>query len=118
LDNEPFGENVEGLSYCGAKSCAIEAAVQKDDFKNSTLRRVVSCKPLLSKGLRKFKNFRRQLCRFIVRAVQHVLLQLDRREPVPHFRVLAGKRLLVDVFGQSQVEQPILLGNDQRFLSL
>ena len=26
--NEPFGENVEGLSYCGAKSCVVERAVR------------------------------------------------------------------------------------------
>jgi hypothetical protein len=26
--NKPFGENGEGLSYCGAKSCAVECAVR------------------------------------------------------------------------------------------
>jgi hypothetical protein len=37
FQNDPFGENVEGFSYCGNKSCVIEMAVQKDDFQYSTL---------------------------------------------------------------------------------
>jgi hypothetical protein len=45
---------------------------------------------LLPKRLQKFKNYRRQLGRFIVGAVQHVELQLDRGEPVSHLRVFAG----------------------------
>jgi hypothetical protein len=64
------------------------------------------------------KNFRRQLGRFVVGAVQQVELQLDGREPVTHFHMLAGESLLVDVFGQPQVQQPILLCNDERFLPL
>jgi hypothetical protein len=59
FSNEPFGENVEGLSHCRDESCVIEAALQKHDFENSTLCRVISRKPLLAKCLRKFKNFRR-----------------------------------------------------------
>jgi hypothetical protein len=35
-DKKPFGENVEGLSYCGDESCVIKAAVQKDDFEDPT----------------------------------------------------------------------------------
>ena len=39
--NEPFGENVEGLSHCGGESYAIEYAVQKHDFEQTTLFGVV-----------------------------------------------------------------------------
>ena len=35
-NRKPFGENVEGLSYCGAKSYVVESAVQPDDFKDLT----------------------------------------------------------------------------------
>ncbi len=37
-----------------------------------------------------FKNFRRQLGRFIVRADQHVELPFDRGETDPHLCVLTG----------------------------
>jgi hypothetical protein len=47
-DKKPFGENVEGLSYCGAKGCVVEAAVQKDNFHESTLGGVISRLPLPS----------------------------------------------------------------------
>src|SRR5579871_672015 len=115
---KPFGENVEGLSHCGDKSYAFEAAVQKDDFEDTTLRRVIGGNPLLPKRLRKFKNFRGQLRRFIVGAVYRVELQLDRGQAVTQFGVLAGERLLVDVLGQPHVEQPVLLLHQQRFLPL
>ena len=59
--NEPFGENVEGLSHCGDESCAVEPAVQKHDFKHSTLCIVIGGKPLLANRFRKFKNARRQI---------------------------------------------------------
>ncbi|MCL4742758.1 MAG: hypothetical protein KJZ54_11215 [Phycisphaerales bacterium] len=51
-----------------------------------------------------------------MRAVQHVQLQLDRRQPVAEFRVLAGEGLLIHIVGQPQVEQPVLLGDEQRRL--
>jgi hypothetical protein len=35
-NKRPFGEYVEGLSYCGAKTCVDEAAVQPDDFQDVT----------------------------------------------------------------------------------
>ena len=44
LRNEPFGENVEGLSHCGDETYVIESAVQKDDFEDSTFRRVIGGK--------------------------------------------------------------------------
>jgi hypothetical protein len=50
--NEPYGENVEGLSYCGDKSCAVERAVQTHDFEDSTLGVVIGGKPLLAKRFR------------------------------------------------------------------
>jgi hypothetical protein len=34
---KPFGENVEGLSHFRDESCAVEPAVQTDDFEDSTL---------------------------------------------------------------------------------
>src|SRR5207249_2738889 len=34
---KPFDENVEELSHCGGEVCAFEAAVQDDDFEDSTL---------------------------------------------------------------------------------
>jgi hypothetical protein len=39
---KPFGENVEGLSHFMDKSCAVEPAVQTDDFEDSTLCIVIS----------------------------------------------------------------------------
>ena len=39
--DKPFGENVEGLSHCGDESYIIEAAIQKHDFEDSTLRGVI-----------------------------------------------------------------------------
>ncbi len=79
---EPFGEDVEGLSYCGTKTCAVEAAVQTDDFENSALGRVIGRKPLLPKRLRKFKRFQGNLGRFVVRTVEHVELQPNLGQPV------------------------------------
>jgi hypothetical protein len=35
--NEPFGENVEGFSHFGDKSCAVERAVQTHYFEDSAL---------------------------------------------------------------------------------
>jgi hypothetical protein len=95
----PFGENVEGLSHCVDDSFAFEPAVQKYDFQDSSLRRVISSKPLPPKCLRKFKSFLRQLSRFVVGAGHHVQSQLDRGEPIPHLRVFPGEPLLVDVLG-------------------
>ena len=54
--NEPFGQQVEGLSHCGDKSCVFERKVQTGDFEDSTFGGVVSGKPLLSQALRKFKR--------------------------------------------------------------
>jgi hypothetical protein len=31
-NRKPFGQNVEGLSHCGDKSCVNELAVQTGDF--------------------------------------------------------------------------------------
>jgi len=45
-------------------------------------------------------------------------LKLDRGKPVANFRALAGEGILIDVIGQAQVEQAILLGDDPRFLTL
>jgi hypothetical protein len=32
FSDQPFGEDVEGLSHCGDESYAFETAVQKHDF--------------------------------------------------------------------------------------
>jgi hypothetical protein len=42
--------------------------------------------PLLPYRLLKFKNFRRQLSRFVVGAVRGIEMQLDRGQLVPQFR--------------------------------
>jgi hypothetical protein len=34
--DKPFGQNVEGLSYFRDESCAVEPAVQTEDFEDST----------------------------------------------------------------------------------
>ena len=101
LRNEPFGENVEGLSHCGDKSCVVERVVQTHDFDDSTLRIAISGKPFLAKGLRKLKHFGRQLGGFVVGVVHVVELQFDRGQPVPQFRVLASERILVDLLRQA-----------------
>jgi len=80
--DQPFGECVEGLSYFRAKSHAVENAVQKHDFQQSTLGTLVCGKRLLFQGLRKFKDFRRQVGRFVAGAVQNVQLQVERCQPV------------------------------------
>jgi hypothetical protein len=64
--NEPFGENVKGLSHFSDETCAVEPAVQTDDFEDSTLCIVIGGKPLLAKRLRKLKHFGRQLGVFVV----------------------------------------------------
>ena len=115
---KPFGKNVEGLSYFRNESCAAERAVQTHDFEDSTLCIAIGGKPLLTKRLRKFKHFRRQLRSFVRRPVKGVNLTLDRREPVPDFRALACEGILIDAIGQPQVKQAILLGDDQSLLSL
>ena len=115
---KPFGQNVEGLSYFRDESYAVERAVQTHDFEDSTLCVVIGGKPLLAKRLRKFKHFGRQLRRFVVAAVERINLKLDRGEAVADFRALAGEGILIDVIGQPQVEQAILLGDDQALLTL
>jgi hypothetical protein len=55
---KPFGENVEGRSHCGDKSCAVERAVQTRDFEDSTLCAIIGGKPLLlPECLRSSKTF-------------------------------------------------------------
>lgn len=34
--NKPFGQQVKGLSHCGASTCAVESPVQTEDFEDST----------------------------------------------------------------------------------
>ncbi|MCA9243650.1 MAG: hypothetical protein KDA32_06840 [Phycisphaerales bacterium] len=45
--------------------------------------------------------------------VQHVELELDRCEPVAEFGLLAREHVLLDVVGEAQVQQAILLRDDQ-----
>ena len=59
--NGPFGEDVEGLSYCGDKTYAFEPKVQTDDFEQLTFCLRISTKPFLFQGLRKFKRFDGQI---------------------------------------------------------
>src|SRR5208337_66578 len=95
---KPFGEHVEGLSHFRAKNYAVERAVKKHDFEQTTL---LGGKPLLPFRLQKFKNSRRQLCRFVVGAVHGIELQLDRGQPAPQFRVFVCEAFLVDVLRQA-----------------
>src|SRR6266446_86288 len=53
FQNEPFGEHVEGLSHFRDKSCAVEPAVQTDDFEDSTLCIVISGATLILTDLSK-----------------------------------------------------------------
>jgi hypothetical protein len=54
---KPFGQYVEGLSYCWTKSYAVQSKVQPDDFKNLPFRREIHASPALTETLRKFKRF-------------------------------------------------------------
>ena len=100
------------------QSCVNKAIVQPDDFKDLTFFCVIGGKPFLAKGLRKFKHPRCQFRVFIPRTVQHIRLQLDCGEPIPHLRLFAIERGLVDLILNPQIEQPVLLSSDQRLLSL
>jgi hypothetical protein len=113
VNKKPFGEHVEGLSYCGVKSYAIERGVLPDDFENSTFFEHVETKPFLCKGLREFKNSADQVGYFIVRAVEGVSLAFDRGEPLTHLSSLGGIALLIDFISQPQIEKLVLLGNKQ-----
>lgn len=52
----PFGDNVEGLSHCGAEGSAAGPFVQTDDSADPPLRGVARSRPLLQQGLRAFKQ--------------------------------------------------------------
>lgn len=95
--NEPFGEYVEGLSYCGAKSYVVERKVQTHDLKDTTFFIAISAKPFLPKGLRKFKHFRCQVGRFVVCAVHRVELQLDVGQSIPNLGTFATESILINV---------------------
>jgi len=69
-------------------------------------------------GLREFKRFARQIRCFVVRAVHHIQLQLDRCEAFAEFCVLAGERVLSDFLGKAEVEEAVLLLDEQRGLTL
>jgi len=118
LRNEPFGEYVEGLSYCGDESYVIEHAVQKHDFEYLTFFRDIGGKPFVSQTLGKFKNSARQVGVFVVGTVENVELQLHVAEAISEFGLLRGERGFVNFFGQTHVEQAVLLSDDQRFLTL
>jgi hypothetical protein len=64
LQREPFGEDVEGLSHCGAKTYAVERKVQTEDFEEPPLFGNIRAKPFVGKRLRKFKHLKRQFSDF------------------------------------------------------
>ncbi|MEZ6172052.1 MAG: hypothetical protein R3B58_03660 [Phycisphaerales bacterium] len=68
--------------------------------------------------MRKFKHLRRKLRIFIVRAIQHIKLQLDRCEPVSKLCVLVRECVLVHIVAESEIEQSVLLLDEQRSLAL
>lgn len=53
-----------------------------------------------------------------MRAVEIIQLELDRGQPGPQFRSLADLGFLIDVVVDPEVEQPVLLVNEERFLTL
>ena len=53
-----------------------------------------------------------------MRAVEHIELHLDFGQPIPELRLLRWKRVLINLVIDPQIEQPILLSDDQRFLPL
>jgi len=53
-----------------------------------------------------------------MRPIQYIELQFDGSETVTHFRVLAAKRVLVDLPGNPHVEQAILLSDEEGLLPL
>ena len=57
-DRKPFGEHVEGLSHLGTQTCAVEPAVQTDDFEHWRFAEIGG-KPFLFQCLREFKHFLR-----------------------------------------------------------
>ena len=72
--------------------------------------------PLLRQGLREFKRPGGQVGRLGVRAVRHLRLELEGRLPVPQFPPLRGEGVGVDLVGQPQVQQPVLLPLQRRQL--
>lgn len=115
---QPFDDRVKGLSHCGDESYAIERAVQAQDFEQTPLRGVIRRKPVLPKGLREFKHLHDQFGALVVRAVHHVELQLDRREPVTKLGVLGGEDVLFDPAVETEIQQAVHLSHQERLLAL
>ncbi len=116
LETSPSAKTSKGFLIDGTRVASSRRQFKKHDFQDATLGSIVGIKPLLPKRLRKFKNFHCQLRHFVVRTIQHVELQLDSSDPIPQFGLLGGKRLVVDLIAQPQIEQPILLPDEQAFL--
>jgi hypothetical protein len=106
---KPFGQQAEGLSHCGDKTCAVERAVQTEDFEDSTFCVVVSGKPFLSKALRKFKRFHRNVDDFVPATVGSLDFQLQLSGSISQVSVRRGEYVGVDLFEHPQVEQAVLL---------
>ena len=87
----------------------VEDKVQKDNFQIPTLHRVVSRKPFATKVLRRFKSLHRKFAILVATQIAGVKLQLEVGFPIPNLRRFFGHRLLVDLFQQSEIEQPGLL---------
>ncbi len=68
----------------------------------------------MAKGLRKFKHPGRQIRVFVPCPIQNICLQLDCGESIPHLRLLAIERGLVDLILNPKIEQSVLLSSDQR----
>jgi hypothetical protein len=61
----PSASTSKGFLIVGTRVTS-SSTVQKHDFEDAALRGAIGGRPLIPKGLRKFKNFRRQLGRFVV----------------------------------------------------
>jgi hypothetical protein len=59
--NEPFDQDVEGLSHLRPKSCAVQGKVQTHDFEDLVFCRAVTGKRFSNQRLRKFEHLERNL---------------------------------------------------------
>jgi hypothetical protein len=109
FQNEPFGENVEGLSHLWDESYAVERPVQTDDFQKQTLFGDIRRKPFARQRLRKFKHFHSQIGPFRLLTAESFELRLQACFRRTQFGLLGCERLGFDLIEQPQVEQPLLL---------
>ena len=92
--------------------------VQTDYFEDLAFHRVISPKPPLSKGLRKFKRFHRYVGSFTTTAIRRLDLESQPGNAVPELRALRHERLGLDLLQQPEIQETILLLPEERQLPL